>query len=451
MKRFIIGGICVGILVVVAGVLLCQKRPTVSVVMPVYNRADTVGEAIESILNQTYRDFEFIIVDDGSTDNTPTVLKEYADKDSRIRIITHPENRGISAARNTAQEKARGTWLAIMDSDDVALPIRLEKQLTALAQNPDIDALTAAWETLEKGVKKEWLKNPKEYSFVEYQGRFPVGMFFTNCYANVPALIRRDFVKKHGITYKTDLSVGEDYDYWLQMIFAGAKLARLNQVTMLVRSGGVHAVHQNERLIEDTYRIKKNTFAAFLGDRPVGMKWAYSLKEQCDLLKGMIVSNTMKHLVDAQTLEGYYNRKCAPNEPHKLFLSHPHWNGILVLQGAHRAYRWRTNNKGNYEKGEGVVTVSWDAYPKETFVLKGDGIYYFLEKNQRLLRFSHPYWQDIIIADPQKICRTQTEDCAQIVSQEGDKIVIKWDSYGQETFVLNPKTQVYECQKETAH
>ena len=110
--------------------------PTVSVVMPVYNREKLVADAIESVLNQTFTDFEFIIVDDGSTDNTMQILKAYAEKDKRIRLIAHDKNCGVGCGRNTAQRNARGQFLAIMDSDDIMSPTRLEKQVTVMQENP---------------------------------------------------------------------------------------------------------------------------------------------------------------------------------------------------------------------------------------------------------------------------------------------------------------------------
>ncbi|MDD1679226.1 MAG: glycosyltransferase, partial [Methanomicrobiales archaeon] len=99
-----------------------QKTPSVSVVIATYNRAALLGETIESVLKQRFRDFEIIVVDDGSTDGTQEVLKTYGDK---IRCF-HQENRGPSAARNLGIRQARGRWIAIQDSDDLCAPDHLE-------------------------------------------------------------------------------------------------------------------------------------------------------------------------------------------------------------------------------------------------------------------------------------------------------------------------------------
>jgi len=110
-------------------------QPFVSVVMPVYNAGDFLVEAIESILKQTYKNFEFIIVDDASTDNSWKILKKYRKKDKRIRIYKIEENVGVSQTVKFAIEKSNGNFLARMDADDIAHPQRLEKEVNYLLKN----------------------------------------------------------------------------------------------------------------------------------------------------------------------------------------------------------------------------------------------------------------------------------------------------------------------------
>ena len=117
--------------------------PLVSVVMPVYNTEKYVGEAIESILGQTFSDFEFIIVDDGSRDRSPAIIRDYERSDERIRCLRLERNAGTAAAKNHGIAAATGEFIAGMDSDDVSLPERLGKQLEFLRANPDIGAVGA--------------------------------------------------------------------------------------------------------------------------------------------------------------------------------------------------------------------------------------------------------------------------------------------------------------------
>jgi glycosyltransferase involved in cell wall biosynthesis len=102
-----------------------MKTPRISVVMPAYNSERYIGEAIESILNQTFTDFEFIIINDGSMDDTAKIVLQYANKDKRIKFINNKDNRGIVSVLNQGLDLAKGEYIARMDSDDISLPTRL--------------------------------------------------------------------------------------------------------------------------------------------------------------------------------------------------------------------------------------------------------------------------------------------------------------------------------------
>ena len=116
-----------------------SRNPQISVVMPTYNRYDTLAVAIDSVLAQTFEGFEFIIVDDGSTDNTASLLQKYAAKDPRIKIITQI-NHGSAIARNNGVAASSGKYIALMDSDDACAVNRLQVQLDFLKEHPDVHA-----------------------------------------------------------------------------------------------------------------------------------------------------------------------------------------------------------------------------------------------------------------------------------------------------------------------
>ncbi|MFW6383201.1 MAG: glycosyltransferase family 2 protein, partial [Nanoarchaeota archaeon] len=109
-----------------------NKKPKVSVLMPAYNSQDYISDAIESILSQTYTDFEFVIIDDCSTDDTWKIIKKYAKNDKRIKAFKNVKNSGVTVSLNNGLEKCSGDYIARMDSDDVSLPKRLEKQVEVL-------------------------------------------------------------------------------------------------------------------------------------------------------------------------------------------------------------------------------------------------------------------------------------------------------------------------------
>lgn len=123
--------------------------PTVSVIIPTYNRAQVVGQAIQSVLHQAYQDFEVIVVDDASFDNTEEVVKEIGD--SRIHYLRHEQNRGAPRARNSGVEVARGKYFAFLDSDDLWYPTFLERQLAVLNNFPPVVGMICCGMLREQG------------------------------------------------------------------------------------------------------------------------------------------------------------------------------------------------------------------------------------------------------------------------------------------------------------
>lgn len=122
--------------------------------MPVYNGFRFVGKAIESILNQSYGHFEFIIIDDGSTDNTWKILRSYARKDKRIRLLRNEQNKGVSMAMKSALHAARGNYIARMDADDISYLHRLDKQITYLLAHPKTVAVGGQCVIINKNGKR---------------------------------------------------------------------------------------------------------------------------------------------------------------------------------------------------------------------------------------------------------------------------------------------------------
>lgn len=146
--------------------------PVVSVTMTVYNAEPYVGAAVESVLAQTFTDFEFIIIDDGSTDGSLCVLQRLARQDDRIRLLSRP-NTGISRARNESLSHARGEFVAIMDADDIALPTRLATEVAYLQAHPSV-VCVGAW-----------------YEVIDSAGRFLTRLELPTENANIQALLLR--------------------------------------------------------------------------------------------------------------------------------------------------------------------------------------------------------------------------------------------------------------------
>lgn len=192
--------------------------PKVSVLMLTYERANVLSEAVDSILNQTYKDFELVIVNDGSTDNTDEVVENYAKKDKRIRYYKNRENKGIPFSRNRALSLSRGEYVMFMDDDDFSYPTRLEKQVMYLEKRKDIDVVVGQIE----GGERVDLEHDNIVSYL---------ISFNNI-GNVNIMFRNDFVKKHKIKFDESFVVSEDWDFWLQMAFNGAKFGGIEDVVL---------------------------------------------------------------------------------------------------------------------------------------------------------------------------------------------------------------------------
>lgn len=187
--------------------------PRISVVMPTYNQqVSYLRESIESILNQTFRDFEFIIIDDGSTDkDMVSVLYEYAQLDSRITVVENRANQGIIASLNRALERATGTYIARMDSDDIALPDRLAKQIDFLDQHPQY-VLVGAWVTIIDTEGKEigGLEFPHTYEMIRST------LLIRNAILHPTWMFRRSLIASVG-AYDGTATHAEDYEFLLRI------------------------------------------------------------------------------------------------------------------------------------------------------------------------------------------------------------------------------------------
>ena len=190
-----------------------MKKSFVSVIVPTYNRADLISETIESILNQTYKNFELIIVDDGSTDNTEEVIRKF--KDSRIKYIKTDNWGGPARPRNTGIKKAKGEYIAFCDDDDIWLPKKLEKQIRVFQISNETAMLYTRFKTIEGGVisNKIFPENGKYNS-----GNIFKSIYLRNLIACSSVMVKRSVLDQVGL-FNTDpnLIAVEDADLWLRI------------------------------------------------------------------------------------------------------------------------------------------------------------------------------------------------------------------------------------------
>ncbi|MHB8753369.1 MAG: glycosyltransferase [Candidatus Acidiferrales bacterium] len=204
--------------------------PRLCVVMSVFNGQAFLAEAIESILNQTFRDFEFIIIDDGSTDKTAEILSVYARDDARIRVIHH-ENKGRTASLNIGISVAKGDYIARMDADDIALPDRFQQQIDFLERYAEIGLLGGAIDLIEDtGRVLRTVQPPVEDSEIKSM------MLHSNPMWHPSVVMRKDVAVAAG-GYRKAFKESEDYDLFLR-IGERSQLANLANPVLQYR---VHA------------------------------------------------------------------------------------------------------------------------------------------------------------------------------------------------------------------
>ena len=189
------------------------QNPKVSVLMSVYNGEIHLGEAVESILNQTFTDFEFIIVDDGSTDSTWSILSEYAVRDKRIVLIQNKNNIGLAKSLNKGLELARGEYVARQDADDLSLPERLAAQIGYSQQQPHVGLLGTAYYIINsQGQELALHRQPESDTEIRWQ------MLFHNAFCHSSVMFRRKFINKESLFYKEGLPCSQDYELWSRML-----------------------------------------------------------------------------------------------------------------------------------------------------------------------------------------------------------------------------------------
>lgn len=237
-----------------------RARPRVSVLMPVYNGQRHLRVAVESMLNQTFTDFECIIIDDGSTDSTWEILSDYATWDQRIRLVRNAQNMGVTGSLNKGLELARGEYIARQDADDVSLPERFARQVQHLDSHPQL-GLVGTWSQLidEDGQVLEQVMPPTASGVIRWT------LLFGNCFVHASIMLRQAVLKKIG-PYDAHKPHAEDYDLWSRMSYT-IPLANLPEVLVQKRlsAGRVSSRHlqaQEETAIQIMHTAISRLFAA---------------------------------------------------------------------------------------------------------------------------------------------------------------------------------------------
>ncbi len=226
-----------------------SNKPEVSIITPNYNTARFIGETIESVLAQTFPDWEMIIVDDASTDDSPEILQSFAEKDPRIKPVFLDKNRGQGHARNLATDLAQGRFLGFLDSDDIWHPEKLERHLAFMKDRNAVFSHTSYGFIDEEGnsILKDFHVSRKP---VTYRGLLKR--------TEISCLTAMYDQSKIGKFYMPDLRRKQDYGLWLSILKAGYVSLPLDEVLAWYRQRKNSTTGNKKKLIREHYRFLRD-------------------------------------------------------------------------------------------------------------------------------------------------------------------------------------------------
>ena len=228
--------------------------PFVSILMPVYNTAPYLKEAVDSILLQSFADFELIVLNDCSPDNAEEILDAY--DDPRIVRYNGEKNVGLSNVLNLGVDMARGKYIARMDSDDLSQPRRLEVQVNFLEIHPDIDLVSVGMQLF--GARDEvWVRerNPDKVK---------VNALLFSPVLHASSVWRKESLEKHSLRFRQEMVPAEDYDLWTRALLAGLRLTNLPDILYKYRIRSEQATSQTDKITEKTREVQRNYLHAAL-------------------------------------------------------------------------------------------------------------------------------------------------------------------------------------------
>ena len=312
--------------------------PTVTIIMSVYNGKAFVGEAIASILQQTYRDFEFIIIDDGSTDGSYEILADYATQDDRIRVLHNEKNLMLVRSLNRGLALARGRYIARQDADDISLPCRLEQQINYLEQRPDVVAISGRFHRLIQG-RLHFGEN-----IIVHGGKpalMPWHMTFAYSAQHSISVYRAGVVG----AYDEARLHSEDYDLWYRLMQLG-KIVVLPQVIAYVRLHETNITRLKREEVEVSARATQQDIYCWLTG------WHLSNSESQDLRA--FGNRHFAEIVDLKALQITVLRL------QQAFVNqHPHWFLYTARFLVRHYLHWLSLAilKGNYSRAKEIIPV----------------------------------------------------------------------------------------------
>ncbi len=229
---------------------MAGDRVKVSVIMPSYNKAPYIGRSIESVINQTFADWELIIVDDASTDNSMEVIAGYGD--GRMKVLRNEKNMGIAYTRNRALSTAAGEYIAVLDADDISPDYRFEHEVDFLEKRKDISVVYGGCQEIDADDKhgKLYISAFHNPSFVK------ANLLVRDVIPNGSAMYRKHFAEKHNIRYREEFMGMDDYLFWIECAACG-RIAGVPETMLYWRNLSDNATARSVKEENGTKREKK--------------------------------------------------------------------------------------------------------------------------------------------------------------------------------------------------
>lgn len=308
------------------------NSPELSVIMPVYNGEIFIRDAIESILNQTYRNFEFIIINDGSIDKTQEIIESYSD--SRIICLENQENIGISKSRNKGLSIARGSYIAIMDADDISMPDRFSKQIVFLKEHPEVGVCGGWMEVINRdGRKIKTRITPTLPKVIHF------ALMFNCCIGQPTVMYKKAIIQDIG-GYNPDIIAAGDYDFWIKTV-GHHKIANLPEFLLKYRVHGKNISKKYlEKSVSSSFKSSTQLIHATLGNQFDTELQSFFKKWKCRQQMSVEEIVRMKQFIEI--LSNKYQQICPLDNKEKRELFHYH--AFLLLNLAFRiknVSRWK--------------------------------------------------------------------------------------------------------------
>lgn len=225
----------------------------VSILLPVYNAEDYIGETLSSLISQTYRDLEILVIDDGSTDNSNKIIKDFAEEDNRVRLVEQ-KNEGLISTLNKGLSLCKGEYIARMDADDISFANRIERQVDFLDVHSEVGIVGSSVILFGDDVSDSLSLKPENHELNL------ANLLFAPCFAHPSVMIRKRLIEKHNFHYDLNYQHCEDYKLWVDMAFE-TKLANISEPLVKYRQHPKQvSVENNHISLENHFKISSIMF-----------------------------------------------------------------------------------------------------------------------------------------------------------------------------------------------